>query len=463
MKPKKSKILVLLLALLTCFTLTACNFSGSSVLDIATQNGLDSTKSETTETQPTATNVTEYNTTVNRETTEINLYDTYLDLKAHENYTGTFADFLKEYLNGDNSVSTDIEYATNKGLLSAVSVYASYTSYFFPYSKYTSSGAGVFYSINKMTGDALIITNYHVVYDADCNTQDGISSEIVCYTYGQMQGISTPLTCTYLGGSSEYDIAVLKVSASEQLKNDDSMAITFADSNNIIVGEQIIAIGNPEASGISATTGIICVDSEHIVAQSSNNTDTSSHRVMRIDAAVNSGNSGGGVFNSAGELVGIANAKLVDNTVDNIAYAIPSNIVKYIAEAIMRQCNGTSVRTIKRALLGVEVKIVESSSYYDGQKTEIINTIIVSNTTAGGLADGVLTINSVVNKVVITDNSNIYNPITTEYNISRLFHIEALLQLKVGDTVTFYTSDADDNPLEPKTITITSACMVDVK
>ncbi len=461
MRTKKYKILVLLLAILTCFTLTACNFSGNSVLDIATQNGLDSTKSETTET-PQTTNVTEYNTTVNRETTEINLYDTYLDLKAHGNYSGTFADFLKEFLNNENGISTDIEYASNKGLMSAVSVYASFTSYFFPYSNYTSSGAGVFYSIDKMTGDALIITNYHVVFDNECNTSDGISSEIVCYTYGQMEGVSTPLTCTFLGGSMEYDIAVLKVTASEKLKNDDSMAITFADSNEIIVGEPIVAIGNPESDGISATTGIICVDSEHITAQSTNGTSSTSHRVMRIDAAVNSGNSGGGIFNRAGQLIGIANAKLVDSSVDNIAYAIPSNVVKYITEAIIRQCNGTSIRTIKRAILGVEVKIVETSSYYDGQKAEIVNTIIISSTTAGALADGILTLNSVVNKIAITDNSNTYNPITTEYNVTRLFHIEAILQAKVGDTVTFYTSDADGNPLEPKTITITSDCFIDV-
>jgi hypothetical protein len=53
--------------------------------------------------------------------------------------------------------------------------------------------------------------------------------------------------------------------------------------------------------------------------------------------------------------------------------------------------------------------------------------------------------------------------IQNEYNITRLFHIEAILQIKPGDTVTFYTSTSDGTPLEPKTITITNDCLVDVK
>ena len=462
MKKKTPKILTIFLAICVCLTFTACNFAGNSVLDIATQNGLDSTENETTLQPETVTNVTEYNTTVTRENNEISLYDTYLELKVHENYNGTFSDFLQQFFN-NNSVSSTTEYATNKVLMSVVSVYASFAKYYNPNYTSLSSGAGVFYSIDKTTGNAYIITNYHVVYDNESNTLDGISNNIVCYTYGQMVGISTPLTCTYIGGSMEYDLAVLKIEANEQLKTDDSTPISFADSNKITVGETIIAVGNPESDGISATTGVVCVDSEHISMTSSDNTSIISHRVMRIDAPINSGNSGGGVFNADGELVGIANVKMVDNSVDNIAYAIPANIVKYISEAIIHQCDGTTTRTIKKATIGIEVKIIESSSYYNGQKSEIVNTLILSKITSGSLADGVLTQNSTLNKIVITDNSNPLTPIQTEYNITRLFHIEAILQTKPGDTVTFYTSSSDGTPLEPKTITITNDCLVDVK
>ena len=76
------------------------------------------------------------------------------------------------------------------------------------------------------------------------------------------------------------------------------------------------------------------------------------------------------------------------------------------------------------------MKIIESSSYYNGQKSEIVNTLILSKITTGSLADGVLTQNSTLNKIVITDNSNPLTPIQTEYNITRLFHIEAILQIK---------------------------------
>lgn len=459
---KLVKLFMFLTAICLCFTFTACDFAGNSVLDIATENGLvSSLKQPTSSTQnpQNITNVTEHNTNVTKEVNEISLYDTYLELKEHENYTGTFSDFLKEYLNDDTtSVDNNIEYATHKGLTSTVSIYVTFAKYYNPLLTYMGTGAGVFYSIDKTTGDAYIVTNFHVVYDKEHIASDGISTNIVCYTYGSSYGISTPINCEYVGGSMQYDLAVLKVSASEQLKNDDSCATTIFDSNDITVGETIIAVGNPEGNGLSATTGVVCVDSEHISMPMPDNSAVVNHRVMRIDAAINAGNSGGGVYNTAGELVGIANAKIVDDMVDNIAYAIPSNVVKYVAEAIIDQCNGTTIRTIKKAIVGITIQVIESSSYYNGQKAEIVETIKIVEITTGALADEKLTLNAIMNKIVITDNSNPESPISTEYEIKRLFHIDAMLQVKAGDTVTFYTSAENGTPLLPVTITITNDC-----
>jgi serine protease Do len=86
-------------------------------------------------------------------------------------------------------------------------------------------------------------------------------------------------------------------------------------------GDMVLAIGNPQGLGLSVTDGIISRPGESVTIGNSTMT------LLRTSAAVNSGNSGGGLFNLNGELIGIVNAKIAANTVDNIGYAIPSQTV----------------------------------------------------------------------------------------------------------------------------------------
>ena len=80
---------------------------------------------------------------------------------------------------------------------------------------------------------------------------------------------------------------------------------------------------------------------------------TVSFRVMCTDTAVNSGNSGGGLYDNEGNLIGIVNAKIVDDGVENIGYAIPSNVAVSIAENIIDYCHGTDEERVQIALLGI--------------------------------------------------------------------------------------------------------------
>jgi serine protease Do len=90
-------------------------------------------------------------------------------------------------------------------------------------------------------------------------------------------------------------------------------------------GDAVLAIGNPLGYGLSVTTGVVSRPSETVTIGNATMT------LLRTDAAVNSGNSGGGLFNLNGELIGIVNAKIAANTVDNVGYAIPSlTVVKSI-------------------------------------------------------------------------------------------------------------------------------------
>ena len=326
--------------------------------------------------------------------------------------------------------------AAGKAVLSAVSVYANFES---RYSsgfgsnmggtrKYSSAGAGVIYSLDKNEGDAYVITNYHVVYDYRANTSDHISNDISLYLYGQ-ESAEYAIPATYVGGSMNYDLALLKVDGSRILAESSAMAVTLADSEDVAVLDTAIAIGNPESKGISATLGHVNVDSEYLTMLGADNVTEVSMRVMRIDTAVNSGNSGGGLFNSKGELIGIVNAKMADTTVDNIGYAIPSNVVKYVAENIIYHCADGSTKLLTKCMLGIVVGVSRSYVEYDTEDGRVHKReeVVVDSVSEGALAYGVLESGDIIKSIKIGDES---------FNVTRKHIIvESMLNARVGETV----------------------------
>ena len=165
------------------------------------------------------------------------------------------------------------------------------------------------------------------------------------------------MKASYVGGAMDYDIAILKIEGSEVLKNSMLTAAKMGDSEEVVVGEKVFAIGNPDADGISVTGGLVSVCSEYITLAATDGTNRSvSYRVMRTDAAINGGNSGGGLFNAQGELIGIVNAKTVDEDIDNMGYALPITQVLALCDNITD--NGG---VLKRAILGTLV--VKNKSY----------------------------------------------------------------------------------------------------
>ena len=327
--------------------------------------------------------------------------------------------------------------AAGKALLSAVSVYSAfetrYTSGFGNSAgtgtkKYSSAGAGIIYSLDKEKGDAYIVTNFHVVYDYKSNTSDHISKDITVYLYGQ-ESEQYAIPASYVGGSMNYDLAVLKVDGSRVLAESAAMAVSITDSDEVAVLDTAIAIGNPESKGISATLGHVNVDSEYLTMLGADNATEVSMRVMRIDTAVNSGNSGGGLFNSQGELIGVVNAKMADTSVDNIGYAIPSNVVRYIADNIIYHCADGSQKTITRCMLGIVVKVSSSYAEYDVDDGRVHKReeVMVETVNEGSVAYGKLQSGDVLKGVVIRGET---------YNATRKHVIvESLLSARVGDTV----------------------------
>jgi len=322
--------------------------------------------------------------------------------------------------------------AASKAMLSSVSIICTFDVRNGYTTKETASaGSGVIYKLDKEKGDAYVITNYHVIYNEDSFQKDFISDDINLYLYGMEMMTSEEKTyaipAEYVGGSMMYDIAVLKVTGSETLIESNARAVDIADSNDVTVLDTAIAIGNPGGGGLSATVGYINVDSEEItVGFEVNGVQTGVElRVMRTDAAVNSGNSGGGLFNKNGELIGIVNAKSSDTTEENIGYAIPSNVAIAIAKNAIDYSDGS----IWRCMLGVTVGVKKYSTEYDIETGKIrkLEEVVVTEISKGAAVEGVLEVGDVINSITINGET---------MQVTRIHHIvDYMLNARVGDIV----------------------------
>lgn len=240
--------------------------------------------------------------------------------------------------------SVDIEYISpkNRTLLSTVVIQTKFGST-------PSAGSGVIYKLDKNTGDAYIITNYHLVY----NKNYGSCTSVSLYLYGMVY-TDYAIPATVVGGSIDYDIAVLKVTGSEILKKSYATSVSLGDSEGVRVFDEVFAVGNPEGFGMAVTEGIISVDSEGLDMTGADGSSIKL-RVMRISAAINEGNSGGGLYDEDSKLIGIVCAKRIGSDIDNMAYAIPVNLAKNLADNIIDNCNGTTATKVQRAYIGVEI------------------------------------------------------------------------------------------------------------
>ena len=327
--------------------------------------------------------------------------------------------------------------AASKGLLSAVSINARFqckTSSGWPYNQTqtyekASAGAGVIYSLDKTRGNAYIITNYHVVYNSESSASNKISDNIKVFLYGKEYS-QYAIPATYVGGSMNYDIAVLRVTGSQILMESSAIAADFADSNDVSVLQTAIAIGNPEGEGISATVGALNVDSETIKVTGIDGATQVAMRVMRIDTAVNGGNSGGGLFDEDGKVIGIVNAKITSSTIDNIAYAIPSNIAKAVADNIIYYDNINQTNDgVYRIMLGITVSIAESKSVYDETtgKVHKVEKVVVGALEDDSIVKDIVAVNDVINSITIDGETH---KITRDFMV-----IEVMLNARQSSSV----------------------------
>ena len=432
----------LLVAGILAVSLAGCSALGSSSDDstpssVAVSNGTASSREEFLASQETPS------------TYERRLYEE----AVADGYEGTFVEFLQEI----GYTGQDATASVNSALTSVVGIECGFTETTMSGWRPTeatvySAGAGVIYSLDKSEGDAYIVTNYHVVYNKDSvgtETVKHVSDDIVVYLYGYNEVIEA----TYVGGAMDYDIAVLKVDNSDVLKESAATAITPADSDSITVGENVYAIGNPEGEGISASSGVVSVTAEYIDILSSDETKTLSLLEIRTDAAVNHGNSGGGLFNAQGELVGIVNARSEESGVEAFGYAIPSNLALAVAQNVI---DNADAKGAYRASLGLTVQTKSRESLHDEPtgKTYTDEKALARAITPGSVAEKMgLDISDTIlsAKIAKSDGTTVQ-----EKAITRMHMLTTMMfNVRAGDTLSITVSR--DNEQQTFEYTFTEA------
>lgn len=192
----------------------------------------------------------------------------------------------------------------------------------------SAEGSGVIIS-----EDGYILTNNHIVSSSSSSSyyEVGEASKVTVYLYND----ETAYDATIIGTDEQTDLAVIKI---------DKTGLTAAelgDSDSVQVGEFSMAIGNPLGMQSSVSAGMISAVNREVT------TDGKAYKLIQTDAAINSGNSGGALVNSKGQVIGINTLKLSGTGVEGMGFAIPINSTKPIYEQLIEY------KKVKRPYIGI--------------------------------------------------------------------------------------------------------------
>ena len=199
-----------------------------------------------------------------------------------------------------------------------------------------SSGSGII--IGENDTELLIVTNYHVV--------SGSNELSVVFSYDEDSDEPSLVSARVKGYEADKDLAVIAVSRddiTDEMRSKIKIA-TIGDSSNLVLGQEVVAIGNALGYGQSVTTGIISALGRDVTV-SDENGGTITNKLIQTDAAINPGNSGGALLNMNGELIGINSVKVASSSVEGMGYAIPISDVQSIIEELMLDRKSTRLNS----------------------------------------------------------------------------------------------------------------------
>ena len=291
------------------------------------------------------------------------------------------------------------------------------------------SGSGII--IGKNDTELLIATNYHVV--------DGAETLSVGFCD------STACEAKVKGYDSEKDLAVVAVSL-DDIDSDTMNAISIAtigNSDNLKVGEQVVAIGNALGYGQSVTTGIVSAKNRQLNSDDTvgdyDSDSNSATNLIQTDAAINPGNSGGALLNMNGEVVGINSAKLASTEVEGIGYAIAISDVTDTLENLMNE--ETRDKVDNHGVLGITVQSVDSEV---SEAYGVPEGVLVRDVTEGGAADKA----GIEAKTIITKFAG--KVVTTKEQL-----VDFLSYYEPGEDVELTIEVPDGKGYKEETVTVT--------
>ena len=205
------------------------------------------------------------------------------------------------------------------------------------------SGSGVIVGQNDT--ELLIATNNHVIQDSNSLTVSFIDNSTA--------------TAQVKGTDVTVDIALVSVKLSDisPETREKIKAVKIGSSDDMEVGDQVVAIGNALGYGQSVTTGIISAKNRDVQTK-----DGVSKGLIQTDAAINPGNSGGALLNMKGELIGINVAKYADTDVEGMGYSIPSSAAESILSSLSTLTTRDKVPEGEQGVLGVQVKDIDAQT-----------------------------------------------------------------------------------------------------
>lgn len=339
-----------------------------------------------------------------------------------ETTSGTTSAKSETSSSGSSSSSSNVASVVNEVMPSVVSITSTIqSSNYYGFGTQESEGAGSGFIVAKTKDNLMIATNNHVVSDATSLTV-GFADD-------------TTAKATVVGTDSSADLAVISVKIKDIKDSTASKikVVTLGSSDDLKVGEEVVAIGNALGYGQSVTTGVVSAKNREVSL-----TDGTMN-LLQTDAAINPGNSGGVLINMDGQVVGINNAKLEDTSVEGMGYAIPITTAKTILTDLM---NASSVSTKDAAFLGVVGRdINESYSSALGIPSGIYVSQVVSGSPAekAGISAG---------DVITKFEGN---------NVSTMSGLKEKLALKKANTkvkITFKRAN-QSGTYEEKTVTVT--------
>lgn len=339
-----------------------------------------------------------------------------------ETTSGTTSAKSETSSSGSSSSSSNVASVVNEVMPSVVSITSTIqSSNYYGFGTQESEGAGSGFIVAKTKDNLMIATNNHVVSDATSLTVGFVDD--------------TTAKAIVVGTDSSADLAVISVKIKD-IKDSTASKIkvaTLGSSDDLKVGEEVVAIGNALGYGQSVTTGVVSAKNREVSL-----TDGTMN-LLQTDAAINPGNSGGVLINMDGQVVGINNAKLEDTSVEGMGYAIPITTAKTILTDLM---NASSVSTKDAAFLGVVGRdINESYSSALGIPSGIYVSQVVSGSPAekAGISAG---------DVITKFEGN---------NVSTMSGLKEKLALKKANTkvkITFKRAN-QSGTYEEKTVTVT--------